>query len=894
MRPIWNLALVCGLALGCGEAPTGTPRFGTDDGGALECDCPFGQGCADDGSCVSICGDKPACMFGGAAQCCEPGSACDEGRCVPDCGERVECDGVCCDDSQICLDGSCAAPCEAPLQRCGEGGVLCCGSGEACVQGACIAASRPCSFGEDCALDELCEPSLGACISRDAVEICEFRPPVGDFEPTIACRWTPPTAPENGAADEIEIAFMSEVVMTPAVANLTDDNGDGVTDTRDTPDVVFVSFDYAVDGCCTRRGVVRVVSGGCNTDGTMTTHATLKGLGADDWIGNSSGVAIGNLHPDHIAEERVPEIVATFKNGGAVAWQRTADDGSAWRVLWQNDVLPTGQHTRGGAQPSIADLDGDGRPEIVIGNAVLDGLTGRGPGDPDLPADALAWDGRDLEAMTPGANLGVGNNAFLGPVSVVADLDRDGLQEVIAGNTVYNYDGTERWTHSYTTVNSSCGGALDCDGYSAVGNFDRDEDGEVVIVRLGEIFILNHDGSPVDGTPLPIRIPGAPGDVSAPTYTPSAYVPSAPLYDDDGDLLPPERILCGSALSLPAFDAMGNPVLSEGSQVVAHTAGANEGGPPTVADFDGDGFAEIGTASSTAYVVVDLQCTGDPLPDECEREWIRWMVENDDCSSRATGSSVFDFEGDGSAEVIYADETTFRIFRGRDGAILYEDPTHSSNTRLEMPIVVDVDNDGKSEVVIPEPNIDPAFGGIEIWEDADNNWVRTRRIWNQHAYSVTNVTEDGQIPRTPTPNWTNARLNNFRQNVQPGGLFDAPDFVVREIVRLECDPSRYELAVVVGNDGSLSVPPGIQTHVTVTIPDSGVFDLGAVPTRGWLLPGQSERLEVVFEIPDGLEAPTIVVSATVDEDAVGAHQYNECKEDNNTVRSNPIRCPSVQ
>jgi hypothetical protein len=270
------------------------------------------------------------------------------------------------------------------------------------------------------------------------------------------------------------------------------------------------------------------------------------------------------------------------------------------------------------------------------------------------------------------------------------------------------------------------------------------------------------------------------------------------------------------------------------------------------------------------------------------------MVQNDDCSSRATGSSVFDFEGDGSAEVVYADSTTFRIFRGSDGTILYKDDTHRSNTRLEMPIVVDVDNDGKSEIVVPEPNNDSDHGGIEIWEDADDNWVRTRRIWNQHAYSVTNVTEDGQIPRVPEPNWTRSRLNNFRQNVQPGGLFDAPDFVVREIFRLDCDASRFGLAVVVGNDGSLSVPPGILTHVVVTTDDTRVFDLGTVATRDWLLPGQSEQLEVVFEVPAGPQVTVIAVLATVDEDGMGGQRYNECDEDNNASTSNPITCPSVQ
>ncbi|MGB5811875.1 MAG: hypothetical protein WBG86_15155 [Polyangiales bacterium] len=209
-----------------------------------------------------------------------------------------------------------------------------------------------------------------------------------------------------------------------------------------------------------------------------------------------------------------------------------------------------------------------------------------------------------------------------------------------------------------------------------------------------------------------------------------------------------------------------------------------------------------------------------------------------------------------------------------------------------MPIVVDVDNDGKSEVIIPEPNTDADRGGIEVWEDADNNWVRTRRTWNQHAYSVT---EDGQIPRVPELNWRNSRLNNFRQNVQPGGLFDAPDFVVREIVRTDCDDDQFTLSIVVGNDGSLSVPPGIQTHVVVeSLDGTQSFDLGAYPTIGWLLPGQSETLEVHFPIAEGTLAPEVRVFANVDDDGTGAAQYNECVEDNNEKASNPISCPTVE
>lgn len=227
----------------------------------------------------------------------------------------------------------------------------------------------------------------------------------------------------------------------------------------------------------------------------------------------------------------------------------------------------------------------------------------------------------------------------------------------------------------------------------------------------------------------------------------------------------------------------------------------NEAGPPTVADFDGDGRAEIGTAGADFCMVIDPDCDADPVPAECRSRHILWATPSQDCSSRATGSSVFDFEGDGVAEVVCADEQSFRIFDGRSGEVLFNDTSHASNTRMEMPVVAGVDNDGKSEIVVPEPNgSSSALGGIEIWEDADNNWIRTRRVWNQHAYHTTNITEDGQVPSTEAPNWTDDRLNNFRQNVQPAGLFGAPDLRVTSIELDECVASgTLRVAVTVEN-----------------------------------------------------------------------------------------------
>lgn len=163
-----------------------------------------------------------------------------------------------------------------------------------------------------------------------------------------------------------------------------------------------------------------------------------------------------------------------------------------------------------------------------------------------------------------------------------------------------------------------------------------------------------------------------------------------------------------------------------------------------------------------------------PLPETCAREGILRQVPNQDCSSRVTTSSVFDFEGDGNPEVVYADETDLMILDGRTGANIITLGPHDSHTRIEMPVIAD-DSDGNAEIVVRENSSEQ---GIVVWEDASDNWLRTRRVWNQHAYAITHITEDGTVPAMMEPNWLNERYNNFRQNVQPDGLFAAPDAVL--------------------------------------------------------------------------------------------------------------------
>ena len=132
-------------------------------------------------------------------------------------------------------------------------------------------------------------------------EECIFVPPPGAFEPALDCAWDGPDpgSPYQGWDD---------VVSTPVVINLTDDNNDLMVNTNDIPDIAFISYRLESGGCpagvscgcCNSSGVLRVVSGECNDDGTMTEHFTIgpdeieaDGFPANIYLDSSGGLGGG-------------------------------------------------------------------------------------------------------------------------------------------------------------------------------------------------------------------------------------------------------------------------------------------------------------------------------------------------------------------------------------------------------------------------------------------------------------------------------------------------------------------------------------------------------------------------------------------------------------------------
>src|SRR5690606_9927655 len=248
----WIVALSVFVACDCGggtpdpfdPAPDATPG---DDGAAPDCESLVACG-------STCCGEGEFC--GSNLQCCAFTEACGTS---------------CCGEGEVCEAASCRLACGEDETRCtdAEGVDTCCAADELCVSGGCFAPTTACTEFFDCPPDQYCEPSIegGVCLPQPGGEACQAFPSGADVQPLVKLRW--PRRDGNGdIIDAIPEPDWVHVMMTPMVANLNDDNGDGVIDEKDVPDIVFNTFNPPLNtnGSYNRNGILRAVSG---ADGTL-------------------------------------------------------------------------------------------------------------------------------------------------------------------------------------------------------------------------------------------------------------------------------------------------------------------------------------------------------------------------------------------------------------------------------------------------------------------------------------------------------------------------------------------------------------------------------------------------------------------------------------------------
>jgi hypothetical protein len=258
--------------------------------------------------------------------------------------------------------------------------------------------------------------------------------------------------------------------------------------------------------------------------------------------------------------------------------------------------------------PAIADLDADGVPEIVTHRASTGVI-------------AFKWNDAQQKYATwwVAMNTGVVNaTRWDGPS--VHDLDNDNFPEVISASAVFDGLTGERLNPGQLLPGAGPGVV------PVLG--DLDGDGAIEIIA-GSVWRWN-----IGTNKWEMAYTGAPNNRH---YGFADFGTAGPNPAD----FDPTKL-----------DGVAEIVSVGGNLVRLHTLSGQlllsgpigSGGPPTIGDFDKDGFPEIAAAGGTAYVVYDLDCkNGGP---GCAAVNIRWTRPSQDASSATTGSSIFDFEFD--------------------------------------------------------------------------------------------------------------------------------------------------------------------------------------------------------------------------------------------------------
>lgn len=430
--------------------------------------------------------------------------------------------------------------------------------------------------------------------------------------------------------------------------------------------------------------------------------------------------------------------------------------------------------------PLVADIDNDDVPEVVIMSS--NGLV---TSDPRRSKDLLvmngATGGTELTITTPFM-------AWVGPNPVaIADIDGDGFGEIFIASIdhidnaladrrylyCYEHTGALKWKS-----NVQYGYAGTARFGSSVGIADFNYDGIPEVYVYNQVFnaltgVLLVEGGALGGKAIMTNQPW--GDVANPiaaNLTTSAGLELAcgntvynivitningtsgnsmspivlPLFADgytsladidlDGNL---DLVVAsqGSTASLYVWNP-GNGTPFVISSISLPNTGGNWIGVPFIGDMDKDCSPEIGVTRSRRVYALDYDGTTTLAS--------KWTLVTTDASG-FTGITMFDFNQDGTQELVYRDESNLRIIDA-SGSVPVTVGTNpcSSGTGAEMPVVADVDGDGQAEICVTCATSGVSSGKVNLFSAANQAWAPCRSIWNQYNYFNVNINNNLSIP----------------------------------------------------------------------------------------------------------------------------------------------------
>jgi gliding motility-associated-like protein len=498
---------------------------------------------------------------------------------------------------------------------------------------------------------------------------------------------------------------------------------------------------------------------------------------------------------------------------------------------------------------AVADIDSDGFGEIII--ATVDH-----PDNPVLERRYLyCYEHTGVLKWKSNSQYGNGTNARFGSSVGIADFNRDGIPEVYVYNQIFNaltgrkvIDGGTG--NGYSIMTNQAFGDL---ANPVAADITSSPGLELACGNTVYNVVLTNNGGLPGNSMTPIRIAGQPDG-----YTSLSDI----NLDGKMDVVVAAEGPTGRLYVWNPNE--GSPVLI--ASVNLPNTGGNWIGVPFIGDMDKDCEPEIGVTRASRVYALDYDGSTTLTP--------KWTLTTSDASG-FTGITMFDFNQDGTQELVYRDESTLRIFDGSGNApvVIGSNPC-ASGTGSEMAVVADVDGDGQAEICVTCATSGIQLGRVQIFESSGQSWAPCRPIWNQFNYFNVNINTNLTIPRQQQPHQVllsttacpfyncseNRPFNSFMSQVtfltQEGcPIYPASD-VNLDIVSQQCQGSSVlNLVLRVSNDGGSPSDPAYPIRFYAGNPFTGPAILvssspDSIATGGPLNPGESIDIPVSLNIRD--------------------------------------------